>query len=56
MIGWFQESFTGIEQGPGHVIQAGYRKGRETAARNLIFNVTNIPGTASMYYNNITSV
>ena len=48
VFGWIQESFSGIERGPAHTLQAGYSKGRETAARNLVFNVTNIPGTASM--------
>ena len=48
VFGWTQESFSGIEQGPAHTLQAGYRKGRETAAWNLVFNVINIPGTASM--------
>ena len=47
VFGWFQESFSGIERGPAHILQAGYRKGREAAARNLVFNVSNIPGTAS---------
>lgn len=48
VFGWLQESFSGIEQGPAHALQAGYRKGKETAAQNLVFNVTNLPGTASM--------
>ena len=27
MIGWFQENFIAPEQGPEHVVQAGYIKG-----------------------------
>lgn len=51
VFGWFQDSFTGIEQSVGpeldHNVQAGYQKGAAQARENLIFNVVDMPGTAS---------
>ena len=51
VFGWFEDSFAGNEQEPAHVLQVGYVKGREAAARNLAFNISDIPGTASIYVN-----
>ena len=42
-------SFTGVEQGPGHTVQAGYQKGAAQAGENLSFNVVDTPGTASEF-------
>ena len=47
VLGFFQDSFVGKEQKQSHTVQAGYQKGATFARTNLIFNVTNIPGTAS---------
>ena len=49
VFGFFQYSFTGVEQGPGHMVQAGYQKGAAQAGENLIFNVVDRPGTASEF-------
>ena len=38
-----------MEQGPGHVVQAGYQKGAAQAGENLIFSVVDTPGTASEF-------
>ena len=47
VFGFLQDSFSGIEQGPGHMVEVGYQKGAEQAGVNLILNVMSIPGTAS---------
>ena len=47
VFGFFQDSFIGVEQGQAHTVQAGYLKGAAFARTNLIFNVVDIPGTAS---------
>ena len=49
VFGFFQDSFSGMEQGPGHVVQAGYQKGAAQAGQNLIFSVVDTPGTASEF-------
>ena len=49
VFGFFQDSFIGLEQRPGHLVQVGYQKGAQVAAQNFIFNVVNIPGTASEF-------
>ena len=49
MYGWFSDSFTGIEQGPGFSIPVGYQKGAAQAAQNFVFGVADQPVTASMY-------
>ena len=47
VFGFFQDSFTGVEQGPGHMVQAGYQKGAAQAGQNLVFNVMDRTATAS---------
>ena len=49
VFGFFNDSFVGEERGQGHTVQAGYLKGAAFAGTNLIFNVMNIPGTASEF-------
>ena len=49
VFGFFQNSFTGAEQGSGHIVQAGYQKGAVQAGKNLIFDVVDTPGTASKF-------
>ena len=47
VFGFFNESFVGSEQGQGHTVKAGYQKGATLAQTNMVFNVIDIPGTAS---------
>ena len=47
VVGFLNASFSGPEQGPGHFVPVGYLKGGTVAGQNLVFNVGNIPGTAS---------
>ena len=49
VFGFFNDSFVGVEQGQGHTVQAGYQKGAQSAGTNLVFDVTNTPGTASEF-------
>ena len=42
VVGFLNNSFSGVEQGPGHSVPVGYRKG---SGSNLVFNVGNIPGS-----------
>ena len=49
VFGFFQDSFTGVEQGSGHMVQAGYQKGAAQAGQNLVFDVVDTPGTASEF-------
>ena len=49
VFGFFNESFVGVEQGQGHTVQVGYLKGAESAGVYLLFNVVDIPGTASEF-------
>ena len=48
-MGFFQDSFTGIEQGPSYSIQVGYQKGAAQAGQNLMFNVEHTQGTARKF-------
>ena len=48
MYGWFNDSFTGKEQGSSVSIPVGYQKGAAVAAQNLVFDVADQPITASM--------
>ena len=47
MFGFFQESFVGVEQRSVHVVEVGYQKGAEQAGKNIRFEVSILPGTAS---------
>ena len=49
VVGFLNASFSGFEQGPGHSVPVGYLKGGTVAGENLVFNVGNIPGTASEF-------
>ena len=49
MFGWFNDSITGVEQGPGISIPVGYQKGAAQVAQNLVFDVIDQPGTARTY-------
>ena len=49
VLGFFQDSFSGIEQGPGHSVQVGYQKGAQVFRQNLVFRVLNTPDTASEF-------
>ena len=39
VFGWFQDSYTGVEQEIDHIIMAGYRKGAQMVGENLVFTV-----------------
>ena len=47
MFGFFEESFSNVEQGSQHTVSVGYLKGFEAAEQNLVFNVGVELGTAS---------
>ena len=49
VFGFFQDSFTGVEQVQSHTVQAGWQKGAAEAGVNLFFSVRTIPGTASEF-------
>ena len=49
VFGFFNDSYIGVEQGQGHTIQAGYQKGAASAGTLLLFNVVDIPDTASEF-------
>lgn len=39
VFGWFQDSYTGIEQETDHVVMAGYKKGAQKVGHNLVFTI-----------------
>ena len=39
VFGWFQDSYTGIEQEIDHVVMAGYIKGAQKVGHDLVFIV-----------------
>ena len=48
VYGFFETSVAQVEQGQGYTIRVGYLKGaRASGVTNLIFDVTDAPGTAS---------
>ena len=53
VVGFLNASFSGVEQETSHIVPVGYLKGGVVAGRDMIFDVTNTPGTASEYNNNI---
>ena len=53
VYGWFNDSLTGVEQGPGISVPVGYQKGAAQARQNFVFNIIDQPVTASMYITKI---
>jgi hypothetical protein len=51
VFGFLQDSFVGMEQGPGYTVEVGYQKGAELARTNLVLSVVSVPGTASEQIN-----
>ena len=49
VVGFIDASFSGVEQGPGHNVLVGYKKGAAVANQNLVFDVISTPGTASEF-------
>ena len=47
MLGFFQESFSGVERAEPYEIQVGYIKVRDGTAQSLTFTVGATGGTAS---------
>ena len=39
VFGWFQDSFTRVEQADNHVVMVGYLKGAKEAQNNLAFTI-----------------
>jgi hypothetical protein len=39
VFGWFQDSYTGLEQEKDHTMMAGYKKGAQAVGDNLVFMV-----------------
>ena len=42
VFGWFQKSFTGVEQEDHHVVTAGYLKGAPEAQSHLAFTINKV--------------
>ena len=49
VVGFLNASFSGVEQETSHIVPVGYLKGGVVAGRDMVFDVTNTPGTASEY-------
>ena len=49
MFGFFEDSYVGIEEGPSHIVTAGWQKGAVQGGANLIFDVINAGITASEF-------
>ena len=49
VVGFLNASFSGVEQETSHIVPVGYLKGGVVAGQDMIFDVTNTPGTASEY-------
>ena len=47
VFGFFQDSFTGVEQKSGYTVQVGYQKGAQVDAQDLEFTVVTTDVTAS---------
>lgn len=57
VYGWFQDSFTGVEQDSSYFIEVGYQKGAHHAGLDLLFMTTagstlSGPNTSNMIINN----
>ena len=54
VVGFFNTTFSGVEQGFPHWVSVGYLKGGTIAGQNLVFDIRSTPGTASEFtiYNN----
>ena len=49
VVGFINDTFSGVEQGPGYLVPVGYLKGGAVAGQNLVFDVENTPVTASEF-------
>ena len=58
VFGFLNDSFSGVEQRPGHSVPVGYLKGASQGpSRNIPFDVTDIPSTASEFIlNNVIRI
>ena len=43
VYGWFQDSFTGVEQDLSYLLEVGYQKGAQQAGLDLLFLTTAQP-------------
>ena len=44
VFGWFNDSYTGVEQDDHHLVTAGFQKGAQRVERNLTFTINEITG------------
>ena len=49
VLGFLSTTFSGVEQGPPHLVQVGYQKGGQIARKGLPFDIVYIGGTASKF-------
>ena len=42
VFGWFNDSYTGMEQEDHHIVMAGFQKGAQKVGRNLTFTINEI--------------
>lgn len=47
MFGFFEDSYTGEEDGPNQSVLIGFEKGADILAEDLTFSIVDTPGTAS---------
>ena len=55
VYGWFQESFTGVEQDSNHLLEVGYQKGAQQARLDLLFLTTAQPILSGIHDHTIKS-
>ena len=56
VFGWFSDSLTEVEDEISTTLPVGYQKGAAQAALGLVFNITDQPGTARMYCDDIVKI
>lgn len=50
VLGWYNDSFTGVEQELAYTLQIGYQKGAAQLGQNLVFTVKVVPNQAGKKY------
>lgn len=49
VYGWFQDSFTGVEQDSSYLLEVGYQKGAQQASLDLLFLTTAQPTLSGIH-------
>ena len=49
VYGWFQDSFTGVEQDSSYLLEVGYQKGAQQADLDLLFLTTAQPTLSGIH-------